>query len=195
MSIDHCYPGLKKISRKLMMYGFSMLLTCLVFVTAPPLTNASASNTKHDAWSLEIIIPRALPGKTVVLNSQTGFQVKLKNISGKPLNIWKESNSWGYAMLGLLLTDSSGRSITLTRKEKSWRKNFPSAMEIGPGEDYSWNTNLSDKIWDGVSKLQHNGNYRLQAVLVIPHDDKTSKFNVWTGRVTSAAVGIKYQVK
>jgi len=150
-----------------------------------------AAEKQHD-WRLEIN-SSAQGGVVPAKSNNLVINLKLTNISNRSLNIWKDSNSWGYAMLSFVMTNKQGEIYTIRRKERAWRKNYPSVNSIKPGKSLIWSVSLGGSNWDGLQDIRRQGTYEIMAVISIPADEKTGEFHVWTGKLNSNSINIQYK--
>lgn len=148
----------------------------------------SARAVQDRQWELSIAIPESDGERSISLDDAAHFHVVLTNRSGSALNVWKDSNSWGYSALRLEVTDETGSTLVLHKKERSWRKNTPSFWAVADGESLVYDVFLAAGEWDGVSEKMRGRTIKMRAVLEIPEDEKTREFDVWTGQVASPLV-------
>lgn len=150
-----------------------------------------ASNARADQgrqWELSIAIPQSEGERSIALDEAAHFHVVLTNRSGTTQNIWKDSNSWGYSALRLEVTDGTGNTSVLSKKERSWRKNAPTFWVLADGESLVYDVFLAAGEWDGVSEKMRGQSVKMRAILEIPEDEKTRELGVWTGKTTSPAL-------
>lgn len=145
------------------------------------------TKTASSAGGLELSI--AVPennGKRTISLDKT-FQVVLTNRTGKPLKIWEDSNSWGYAALRFEITEGAGGNVVVRKKERDWRKNMPTFWAIDDGERVTYDVSLGSDEWEGLPKGLSGATVTMRAILEILPDEQSKEFGVWTGKVASPA--------
>lgn len=115
------------------------------------------------------------------------FHVVVTNISDKPVRLWREWCSWGYFNLSFDVTDESGRSVTVRKRERVWHKNWPDWDVISPGGHQVREVTFDPETWIDTPLLDLKGRevIRMKAVYSIRPDEKSEEHAVWTGHVSS----------
>lgn len=148
-------------------------------------SNARAGQDRQ--WEVSIAIPESDGERSIPLDAAAHFHVILTNRSGTTQKVWKDSNSWGYSALRFEVTDDTGSTLVLSKKERSWRKNTPSFWVIPDGESLVYDVFLAAGEWDGVPETRGQP-VTISAILEIPEDEKTRELGVWTGKAASPAL-------
>jgi len=127
-------------------------------------------------------------GRAIELyGSSQHFHVVITNVSDQPVRLWREWCSWGYFSLSFVATDEDGKSVTVSKKSRAWKKNFPDATIVPPGDHMVFEVTFEDAIWQN-SPLPEQGRSRtvkLKAAYEVKGDEEAEKLAVWTGRVSS----------
>jgi hypothetical protein len=130
------------------------------------------------------------------------LSVLLRNVSGRPLSVWEEWNSYGFYNLSLEILAVDGKPlaepVVVRRDGAGWSMNGPSTSVLPPGEALVRDvplrilpTNRSEppNVWAYVGwpdrKNAISQTVRLRAVFHIPDDDSTRAQRVWTGTARS----------
>jgi hypothetical protein len=147
----------------------------------------SAEIEDDSQWKLSIAVLESNGLRSIRLSPSEHFNVVLENRSKKKQKIWKDTNSWGYSILYFELTYDNGTKQIVRKQPRTWRKNTPNYWLINHGEYLVYDVFLTSRDWNYVfpknSKVRR---VKMQAVIEIPGDEQTRKFNVWSGRIKSA---------
>lgn len=146
----------------------------------------TARADQHRQWELSIAVPESDGERSISLDATAHFHIVLTNRSGATLNVWKDSNSWGHSALRFEVTDATGRTFIMRKKERSWRKNTPSFWVVSDGESLVYDVFLAAGEWDGLSDQSRGQSISMRAILEIREDEKSRELGVWTGQVASA---------
>ncbi len=170
--------------RKLCWYFFVLFI--LAYFES---TTVFCAETKDDTpWKLSIAVPESNGLRSIHLRPTEHFHVVLQNKFKNDQKIWKDTNSWGYAVLYFELTYENGTKKIIRKQSRTWRKNAPGYWTINAGEYLVYDVFLSRGDWDLVFPQDVTaGRVKMQAVIEIPTDEQTQKFGVWSGRIKSAA--------
>lgn len=148
----------------------------------------SAVAKEDQDMSLKISIPMHNSERTIQIGKQaTPFQVRIENVSSDQINLWRESNSWGYFNLKFQIVDKDGHTWTVRKKEIVWEKNSPSFISLEPGGKMVIDVTLDPVIWENVL-LPHTEtltNFSMTAVYESENSNAASERNIWSGRVVS----------
>jgi hypothetical protein len=162
------------------------LLAVLVLAPAPRAEDAPAAPAAP-RLSVAIAAPEHLGARNLEL---AGFPVVVRNESDAPLGVWREWCSWGWFQLTFVVTDASGESFVVRKKERGWRKNYPDAWRLAPGEPLVLTPRLSDgDVWENADRLAklRDSAVTVQAVFTAEAGEDSRGQAVWSGRVESAA--------
>jgi len=134
--------------------------------------------TRHDETSGRGIELRVPPNH---------FQVVVTNVSNQNLRLWREWCSWGYFNLSFEATDQNGRTVTVSKREQGWDKNFPDPILVLPGEHLVYEVSFDEDKWKNSPTVGLKGvkTIKMQAIFEIKPDKHALEKEVWTGRVTS----------
>ena len=126
------------------------------------------------------------------LNDGDHFHVLLTNVSGKPLRLWTDRYSWGYANLSFELVDEAGKVTRIAKKPRGWSKNYPDWLEVEAGGSYvlsvDWTSEQGRGLWENAPSAMGRERptlVKIRAVYEVQLDDESRKLGVWTGKVTS----------
>src|SRR5689334_5393430 len=113
----------------------------LIAITALITVQVVAMAVESPVISLETVVPELSNGERKVSYRNSGtewdrrahFHVILTNRSHQPQRIWTEGCSWGYYALSFELTDSAGKTWTVTKPlGKPWTINRPTFVIVEP---------------------------------------------------------------
>src|SRR5262245_6741662 len=76
-------------------------------------------------------------------DAKSHFHVVLTNTSAKPLQIWADSNSWGYDALSFRLTHD-GRAFEAKRPPANFTRNVPQAITLAAGQAHVMDVYFGD---------------------------------------------------
>jgi len=88
--------------------------------------------------------------------------------------------------LSFEFTDQTGKKWIVSKKPRSWDKNYPDFWTIEPHENLVLDVEFG-KIgtWDGIPLS--DGTFTMRAIFEIRPDEDSLKHIVWTGHVISKA--------
>ena len=115
------------------------------------------------------------------------LKVTISNLSGNTFKIWETWNSWGWGSVYLLIdTEDKQRNIILKRDPKrDWTVNYPSFIEIAPGQSFSFTLKGEDLVSENdLSGLKENA-LMMKAVLEIHETPEAIQYGIFTGKVES----------
>ena len=123
----------------------------------------------------------------VYLDQKSHFHLLVTNKSDRPQRMWLDSNSWGYRSISFELTDASGKTYRVARKDTVFTRNIPSYWTIASGDTLVTDVYFGDlSLWDGFPlRKGQSTTVRLRAVLDVPASPESAQLGVWTGRVES----------
>jgi hypothetical protein len=161
---------------------------------------ASGSQTNSEL-SVSIAVPCSASGHaTIAKNSDTNdarvlstswgnhFDVLLRNVSDKPLNIWQDDNSWGYYALNFELMDESGKKWVVTKIPVAFHANAPSFWTLKPNETLVIDVCFTDdqkSDWQKWKGFPHNQTVSMRAIFETQEDGFSKEYSVWTGCAVS----------
>ena len=126
------------------------------------------------------------------------FHVVLTNISKRPVRLWREWCSWGYFNLSLESRDREGKTLSVSKRERDWDRNYPDWMELLPGDSTVFNVGLEPKVWMNspiavpAAGKTHKAVIRLRAVYNVRDDEDARREGVWVGRVSSPEIDYQF---
>jgi hypothetical protein len=164
------------------------LATLLLVLYATPATSADLKPTDRVTVRIVPMTHRDDGVRGLTLwNPALPFHVVVTNVSNQPLRLWREWCSWGYYNLSFEVTDEDGKTTTVKKKQRGWRKNYPDWFLVAPSEHMVFDITLDESVWENPP-LPEKGKSRvvkMRAVLEIPEDADTKGSGVWTGKVVS----------
>jgi len=111
------------------------------------------------------------------------INIRMINKSSRPVNLWDESNSWGYGCWRILIIKSGSIDAFYANPDVDFTMNVPSYQTIKPRGSLSLKLNLKDQSW--VSSKGAKGNLESGDTVVTMYDVPTSyegrKRDVWSG--------------
>ena len=121
------------------------------------------------------------------------FHVSITNISDEPIRLWEEWNTWGYFSLSFELFDMTGKSLGhIAKSQRRWTINYPSFVEINPGQSHEIEVTLHPSVWDFPDKslLNNKGaaEYRLVASYTVQNCEESHQHAVWTGSLHTHSI-------
>ena len=146
------------------------------------------------ALTVEIASPEHFGRRLLVIDQ--GFPVIVSNVSNQPVRVWRDWCSWGYQQLSFEVTDDTGRTSTVRRKEHPFLKNYPDFWTLGAHEPLVLSVALIPDLWesDGVPLPDIKGKaLTLRAVFAAAEDDQSRGNKVWSGRVQSTSRLYEFQ--
>ncbi len=155
----------------------------------------AATARAYDAPSKSPLTVRIVPHKTpekgpaviTLFGPPSHFWVVVTNSSDKPVRLWREWCSWGWYSLSFRVTDSAGKVVEVKKGPRGWRKNYPDATVLQPGEHLVFEVAFDEETWPSAP-VPEQGKFhdvRMKAVFAVPVDDESKKQEVWTGEVSS----------
>ena len=102
----------------------SIVSVCVLLST--PLSGATGSGSGEAANGLVLTIKEVAQSGRVVLD--------IGNVSGRPIRLWKESNSWGAARWRVLRLRGERLDTFYENPDQDFLLNRPQLEEIRPGE-------------------------------------------------------------
>ena len=161
------------------MLKIKRLFFILLLITVGCTPNSQALT--RNKWQLTII--PSSDNSAIEITSKNSFKVSLKNISTEKIRFWNTNNSWGYSALFFTIKNNDGKTFTVNKEPRGWRKNSPTFIEIEPNNNYVFNVAFSDNTWK-IPELSP-GKYTIQANISITEDSKSKQLNIWTGNINS----------
>lgn len=147
----------------------------------------SAAGEQADI-SLRIAVPVENGQRTIQVGRQaTPFQVIIENISGSRVNLWREWCSWGYFNLKFQITDETGVTWIVKKKEKEWEKNFPDFVAIDPGGKMVIDVTLNPDVWENIVPPGTKQSTTVSMFAIYESEDSKDaiKEEIWSGRLVS----------
>jgi hypothetical protein len=155
-----------------------------------------STKAEESPISVSIAIPTESTTNRILFyrNRTNHFHVIVSNTSDKPQRIWQEWCSWGYFGLTFEFTDEHGKKWVANKKERSWTRNFPDWWILEPHESLVMDVHFGDSdIWQGFPKVGDTPQIvTMRAVLEFKPDDESRKNGIWTGRVVSPTITVKF---
>lgn len=123
-----------------------------------------------------------------ILETDESSSIKLKfdNKSEKDVNIWKESNSWGYGRWRILvLQDNKVIGVIVQSADEDFTRNIPEYTTLQPHSALSVTLNLRDGRWSTVEgkAISLLPGETVIVLYTVPDSNESDKFNVWHGIV------------
>ena len=119
----------------------------------------------------------------------------ITNVSDKPVRIWNDQCSWGYFCLSFEVRAPDGQTRTVKKKHRGWDANAPDSEILPAGDHMVFDVSWYDSTWEGVPALTSPAAQFLsmKAVYEVPVDAQATRYQVWTGRVTSPQATYKVE--
>jgi hypothetical protein len=155
----------------------------------------SVAHATESLLSVSLAVPTRDGDRWLLLHEKGAhFHVIVSNASDKPQRVWKEQCSWGYYALTFELTDQTGKSWMVEKKDGSWSKNSPDWWSLEPRENLVLDVHFADsEAWEGFpSPVNGSQIVSVRAVFEIKPDKFSTEYGVWTGRITSDAKKLKF---
>jgi hypothetical protein len=163
---------------------------------ASGLLSVAKAADEPSVLSVELALPARM-GKQRLLEfrgPESHFHVVIRNVTDRPLRLWREWCSWGYFNLSLAVELPGGKSVEVKKKARGWDKNYPDWEEIGPREVAVREIHYGGPEWENfpLEKAQDGLELKLQAVFAVDSDKDASTHGVWTGRAASRALTVAF---
>lgn len=116
------------------------------------------------------------------------LRLGVSNNTGKLLRMWQQDNSWGWKMPRILLRDEAGTvPLQLRPALRVWTRNFPSFVELQPGESTSYYLGAADFMPDDLADAQRyqDCDVLLSAELISPAGPEQQDNDIWSGALSS----------
>jgi hypothetical protein len=148
---------------------------------------------QESALSIEIVAPRD-PSGTAHLSEGESFEVRISNLSNRPVAVWTNECQLGYANLSFVARDAGGRKSVVQKRPmdaSEWTE-FPLKTVIIPSRgSHTLKVNLSEFFWGGrawmnVPEPNTGEKMELAAIFEIAPTEEAARQHVWRGRVESA---------
>lgn len=164
------------------------LCAAAFFVAAFGIAGVLAAGEPSDSISVRIVPSGSGEKRSITLwQPEQHFHVVITNISKEPVRLWREWCSWGYYSLSFTVLDANGKETILKKAPRGWRKNFPDAMTLAPGEHMVFEVTFDQTIWPNVPLPEKGKSHdvKMKAVFAIAADADTASHKVWTGEASS----------
>ena len=98
---------------------------------------------------------------------------------------------WGYRAVSFELLTKDGQSVTVTRKDQDFDKNYPSTFIVPPGEHYVYAIEFTDENWTMAPNLRFSKTesvvVHLRAIyqLTPTRESRELGKKIWVGRSES----------
>lgn len=156
--------------------------------------NELVASKAENAFSIAIAVSNRGTKRTINLaNPGSHFHVVVTNNSNREQRIWETWNSWGYFNLRFDVMDDKGSvayQITKNRN-KTWTRNVPSWVTLGPGEHFVRDVDFDRDTWImpflKSADPQRHSSLKLRAVFEIKSNDESVEHGIWTGAIESKA--------
>ena len=119
-----------------------------------------------------------------VMQFGSSFPVILTNTSAKPVRVWRDWCSEGHNNISLEFR-IAGVDRLIVRKQANWKRNFPDAAELAPGESIVFNVALSKEKWNDLDLLNEQVNQKVQLRVryEVPLDKPAVEHRVFVGQM------------
>ena len=172
--------------------------TCILAVVLVALWGCRGFAEQKTADSITVrIVPTSTDaqGRNIHLYKKSEhFYVVITNVSGNPIRLWREWNSWGYDNLSFVLVGSTGRNTVISKRPiGAWAKNSPDSAILAPGDHMVIEVTFDDETAQGETMwlnapAPETGDplqIKMKAVYAIVANRDTKKYGIWTGRAFS----------
>jgi hypothetical protein len=120
------------------------------------------------------------------------LQVNVENRQEETLRIWARSNSWGWGMLKLSISETEliSANYMLILMDKIWTRNGPNFIEIGSGQDYLLEVVHEEQEWENLGSIDYLRSMSLSVTVVldIPETQEALDLGVFIGQSSSNAL-------
>ena len=166
--------------------------TFMRLATLVALCSVFARATYADAPTLSISVVVASheePARIVYANVNSHFHVLLSNLSGAPLKIWEQDNSWGYSALSFEFTDEGGKTWVVRRTGTIFTMNIPASWVVEPHGHLVLDVYFGDeKSWERFPWPDKGSRaVTMRAIYAVEPTPESARYGVWTGRAVSSA--------
>lgn len=149
---------------------------------------AYAAQDDHVPVSVSIAVPVRHGKRSIEMHRpEAHFHVVLKNISTHDVSLWREWCSWGYFNLIFEVTDSTGKTVVVKKKQRGWNKNFPDFATIDPNGHFVIDVTFDPEVWENAPLPEKGKSHTvsMKAIYEIAESDHAKESKVWIGRVVS----------
>lgn len=117
------------------------------------------------------------------------LELEVVNNSQEILRIWELQNSWGWPTISLELkkVDADKTVLLYPRTDQRWTINYPSHIEIPPGESQKLSLNTYDNLWEqeeGVTELI-DSDMLMRVLLKITSSKEAKENEIFIGTMKS----------
>lgn len=182
-----CKALTKLIKVQMNRFLFIMTAGCL-------LIRSACCETAEPGLTVSIAISQTHHGVAGVRSWKKGsqsshIQVVFTNDTSKPILIWQETNLWGYNALRFEATDEHGKLSSVERATAGSNGNIPTTWNVKAMQSLVMDIPLRNRtVSEDRLLFGHGRRITLEAIYDVQPDVWSSKFNVWTGHITSKPV-------
>jgi hypothetical protein len=175
-----------------MMRRVFLVLVCLTILSATCGLRTQGAPAPAPApktgLKLAIAVPIHHDKRSIFLGEKAGsFYVVVTNTNDAPVKLWREWCSWGYYNLSFEI-DQGGNKVEVKKKPRGWKKNFPDAQELKPGDSYVIPVSFDPDTWELPDLKAGPGKpaeVRMRALFSNELDESAREMGVWSGQVGS----------
>jgi hypothetical protein len=111
------------------------------------------------------------------------LKVELVNESRKPLRVWKDSNSWGWARWRLLIVRQKAVLTFFQNPDQDFTINNPTFEQLAPGSSVVKRLDLNDGSWRGTvsGPIELQASDLIIALYDVPFTPESLRLDVWYG--------------
>ncbi|MDX2283840.1 MAG: hypothetical protein NW241_06740 [Bacteroidia bacterium] len=157
---------------------------------------AAGMQAQPGGLELRLAVPVTTPEglREISMDRYPRLHVLLVNRGAKPVNIWKDWNTWGY--FNLTLTWEAGGKTYLIRRlpPQAWDGDFPDFWTLPPGETLILEVDMRTGFWEGFPDLYGE---QIPAELTAIYENKpdllADEFGIWTGRIASQPLRVVFR--
>lgn len=177
--------------------GRVIVLTVVAFLSAAA---PGAEGEPMDVPSLKvsIAVPEHRGARSIVLDGPAShFHVVVRNVSTRPVTIWRRWCSFGYENLSFEYSTRDGKKGVAQVKRRISLQNVPDPLTLAPDEEKVIDVYFGTDEWQGfpLPAAGAVATVSLQAVFQITAGAATRKEGVWTGRITSPLRDYTFEVR
>jgi ankyrin repeat protein len=148
-------------------------------------------------FTVELLTTRE-KGRGTVLQHGSGFEVRLRNRSGKAVAVWDRECEPGHSMLSFTVKGPEGdRPVIQVSKaiKVDWSKYPLKKIAIPAGKSRTVKVNFLSSFygreWENVPEPNTGERVEMKVVLEIPQTAAAQEQGVWTGRIESTPVKLQ----
>jgi hypothetical protein len=184
------HPGFEK-GINIMAKALAAALIAMVSTTT--VAAEPIQDTAKPGLHVAIVAPKDQAGSLYIPHHED-FEILFTNQSDKPLRLWDEWCSAGYATLSFRITAENGKSWIMRQplsEMPDWGESVQRTISMAPGKSLPWKVHPGDRTWKGVPEPNTGEKITITAVFEIKPSEQSKKHRVWTGHVESAPVRVQ----